>query len=96
MLSNLIDRSKERNGNLAYDPNAPSEDAAFTFADSPLSITELCMRHQYCEHAKGKEKRLDAASAASAGIGASQDPFSEALKKADQAGIEAFTQLFLQ
>ena len=80
-IANLIDRSKTK-GQLEYNPGA-SEDAAFTFAQSPLSITELCVRHQYCEHVRGKEKRLG------------DDPFSLKLRRGDSAGVEALAQLFI-
>lgn len=102
-INNLIDRSKQyRHGSgpgLEYAPSTKkgSEDSAFTFGKAPLSITELCVRHQYCAHVRGKEKKIFG------GAGEPMPPpdtaegmYIEQLRRGDADGIEALTQLFIK
>ena len=82
-----------------------SEDLAFTFGKVQLSITELCVRHQYCEHVLHKKKTLldagDSAGQPFTGVGpdaiASAEKYAqlERLKSGGVEGIEALTQLFI-
>jgi hypothetical protein len=91
-IANLIDRTKgaQSLGNnpskLEYTPGK-DEDSSFTLGQAPLSITELCVRHQFCEHVRGRERLL---------LGhLSDEPSVAKLKRGDAAGIEALAQLFI-
>jgi len=75
-----------------------AEDGSFSFGKAPLSITELCVRHQYCEHVRGKERRLLHFGDGEEGPPPPGTP--EALRLArlqrgDAAGIEALAALFI-
>ena len=123
-VATLIDRSKQplapgaAEKGLEYTPPKPgstrtvgtsfAEDASFSFGKAPLSITELCVRHQYCEHVMGKERRLlrfsdDPLGGGEGGSGGGQAPppgTVEALQvqrllRGDATGVEALAALFI-
>lgn len=80
-------------GGLEYTPEA-GEDASFSFGGAPLSVVELCVRHQYCDAAKGRAKRL-LDEARPPPPGTPEAALVARLKRGDASGIEAHTQLFL-
>ena len=98
-------RRHKRAGEEGTDLSLSSEDSAFTFGKSPLSIMELCVRHQYCEHVLQKKKKLLDESKETPPIfeGAGPNAISLAedftkiqrLKSGGAEGIEALTQLFI-
>jgi hypothetical protein len=105
-VSNLIERAQDQKqkrstSTLEYFGGG-AEDSAFSFGKSPLSITELCVRHQYCEHVLHKKEALiDSSPGAFSAVGsgaisaALSHQYRERLKSGGVEGIEALVQLFL-
>jgi hypothetical protein len=76
-----------------------AEDGSFSFGKAPLSITDLCVRHQYCEHVRGKERKLLHFDGDEGGgpppPGTVEGLQLARLQRGDAAGVEALAALFI-
>jgi len=115
--ANIATRPRRAEGDAtnSADKGAPkhgrpgdAEDSSFSFLKAPLSLHELCVRHQYCEHVRGKAHKLLGSASGSASPdntataelqlapGSVEEAEILKIKRGDAAGIEALTQLFIK